>query len=115
MIDTLNSKCKTDDLALKLLNSKNSLKRAVTDRCLQQDNNKLKNSQENLFRSLSVYYAHSVMGKRKYNNVRKAKVVKSRVNFVPYKTLSEHIAKVDIGKVYEINPTSLLSMGMKHR
>ena len=26
------------------------------------------NSEENLMRSLNVYYAHSVMGKRKYNN-----------------------------------------------
>jgi len=102
MIDTLNSKCKADVLAVKLLNSKTSLKRAITNRCLQQDNNQFKNSKENLFRSLSVYYAHSVM--RKYNNVRKANAMKGRANFVPYKTLSEFV-KVDIGKVYDIDPT----------
>ena len=76
MIDTLNSKCKADVLAVKLLNSKTSLKRAITNRCLQQDNNQFKNSKENLFRSLSIYYAHSVMGKRKYNNVRKSNAIK---------------------------------------
>ena len=104
MIDTLTSKCKSENLATKLLNSKTSLKKSLETRCQAKNKSQYFKSNENLLRSLNVYYAHSVMGKRKYVSIRKANEVKGQPNFVNYKTLAAHISKIDIGNVYSIHP-----------
>ena len=104
MVDTLNAKCKADDLSLKLLSSKPSLKRSLTTRCLKQHNSQYYHSQENLLRSMSIYYAHNVMGKWKFNHVRTANGTKNVPNLVPYSKLTEYKAKVNIGNVRNIDP-----------
>ena len=59
-------------------------------------------SNENKFRSLSTYYAHDVLGKRKYLAIRKANRKSifraERVpNYIPYSDLSTYINSIDIG------------------
>jgi len=104
MIDTLISKCKSEKLAIKLLNSKRYLKHSLERQCQRQYKNKHESSKENLLCSLNVYYAHSVMGKRKYINIRKANTVKEQPNYVAYPKLANHMTKIDIGNVYNIDP-----------
>lgn len=105
MVDTLTAKFKADKLSLKLLNSKTALKHSLTERTLKQHTKQFINSEENMVRSLSVYYAHNVMGKRKYNNVRSANRSRNVSNFVSYKNLAKRISNIDIGNVQDIEPT----------
>ena len=103
MLDTLAAKCKTDKLACKVLNVRSSLKSAISKRCIDQFKSNYLKSNENLLRSLNVYYSHDVMGKRKYVNVRKANRTPSIPNFVTYKLLSEHMRNIDIGTLRPIS------------
>ena len=44
------------------------------------------------------------MGKRKYNNLRKANRVDKLPNFVSFKRLSDHMRNIYIGSVLDIHP-----------
>ena len=66
------------------------------------------NSAENTLRSLNAYYSHNVMGKRKYNNIRKANKASSYQgakvpNYIPYRNLFDEINSVDIGAINDVN------------
>ena len=65
-------------------------------------NNDYFNSEENKLRSLRTYYAHDVLGKRKYLAMRKANrksVFRAEriPNYVSYSTLANFISTIDIG------------------
>ena len=109
MLETLTSKCSAKLLSTKILNSKTSMVGLIKKTTLKSWAKEYFKSQENLLRSVNVYYSHHVMGKRKYINVRKANksaVYKSTKvpNFVPYSVLSNHINSTDIGTVSNISP-----------
>lgn len=66
-------------------------------------------SSKNIIRSLSVYYAHDVLGKRKYLSMRKANRKSSFENitvpnFVSYPELAKYINDIDIGCVKPLYP-----------
>ena len=63
-------------------------------------------SEDNLHRSLSIYYSEDVMGKRKYISVRQSNKSNSVVNFVPYRKLAEYSRSLDIGRCHNINQFS---------
>ena len=91
MIDTLTSKCHSQELS-----KVNSIKDSVHQEWLVD----YVNSNDNLLRSLNMYYSHDVMGKRKYLNIRKANrssaVNKKVPNFVSYPVLSRCINDINI-------------------
>ena len=72
MVDTINSRLRTKQVSNVILNSKsklpNSLKSEVGMNFLKSFNK----SEENKLKSLNTYYSHSVLGKQKYLNLRKA-------------------------------------------
>ena len=66
-------------------------------------------SEENMKRSLSIFYSNHVMGKAKYIDVRKANSNSDSKmlppNLIPYKQLASHINSIDIGSIYEFHPS----------
>jgi hypothetical protein len=82
-------------------------------------------SEDNMIRSISVYYTGGVMGKHKYRSVYKhsayeyhgGKATRITVNncpvprLVPYHKLMPFIKNIDIGKLYSVRET--LCVGMK--
>ena len=111
MLDTLTSKFKSKELSTKILSSKKSLVTEIKNVTVMNWGKDYSNSEENTLRSLNVYYSHNVMGKRKYNNVRKANKVSSYQNvkvpnYIPYTKLSETINSVDIGAITDVNELS---------
>ena len=110
MLDTLSSHFNSNNLAKKILTSKQSLVKEINRNVLTKWKNEFFQSKENRLRSLNVYYSHHVMGKRKYINLRIANrnTVSEGVklaNYVNYKELSEIIRSVDIGNVQNVRPT----------
>ena len=104
LIDTINSKFKSDQISNKILTSKSSVSNAISKKCESQCHNDYYKSEENLLRSLNVYYSYNVMGKRKFMNIRKSNKSPDTPNYVSYKNLSKRIRDIDIGIVYNINP-----------
>ena len=99
----------TLDLNLKaILASKKSLVTEIKSATVKSWSKDYSNSTENTLRSLNVYYSHNVMGKRKYNNIRKANNASSYLgvkvpNYIPYRNLSDEINSVDIEAVNDVN------------
>ena len=104
MIDTLTARCTGKYLVYKLLQAKPSFVKELTESCIQKHNSDFYKSEQNILRSLNVYYSSNVMGKRKYLNVRKANKARDIINFVTYKKLAEYINSIDIGVVKDISP-----------
>ena len=104
MLDTLAAKCKADQLSVKILNSKASVRSAIEKQCSKKYRYDYYKSTENILRSLNVYYSHHVMGKRKYINVRKANKAPGIPNFVSYKLLADKINQINIGTLKNIDP-----------
>ena len=103
MIDTLTSKVKSGTLAKSILSSKQSLINEIEKRVLSEWKNKYYKSEENILRSLNVYYSHNVMGKAKYRAIRKANKNDIKIpNYVPYSTLAGYINELDIGTLYDV-------------
>ena len=103
MIDTLTARCTGKYLAYKLLQAKPSFVKELTESCIRKHSDFYK-SEQNILRSLNVYYSSNVMGKRKYLNVRKANKARNIINFVTYKKLAEYINSIDIGVVKDVSP-----------
>ena len=82
--------------------SKPSLVSELQQQALGDWKKKYYTSNENLLKSLNVYYSHSVMGKAKYKGVRKCNRSKDVPNFVPYEKLSKYIRDIDIGLVEDV-------------
>jgi len=104
IIDTMTSKFKSKDICDKLLriDTKHSLVNKLKNDSLTAWSKGFSLSNENLLRSLNVYYSHNVMGKNKYINIRKANGNASFQgnqipNYVPYSVLSNKINQIDIG------------------
>ena len=108
MLDTMASNFKAKELSSKILASKKSLVTEIKSVAVKSWSKDDSNSTENTLRSLNVYYGHYVMGKRKYNNIRKANNASSYLgvkvpNYIPYRNLSDEINSVDIGAVNDVN------------
>ena len=91
-----------------LLNSKLSCK--ISNVVAKQWAAKYEQSDENILRSINVFYSNNVLGKAKYIDMRKANRIAplSKVkppNFIPYGKLAACINKIDIGELEEFSPT----------
>ena len=103
MLDTLTSKCKSKQLADVILKSKSSLSSELKKNVISEWSKGYIKSEENILRSLNIYYCHNVMGKAKYLNIRKANQHNLNIpNYVPYTTLAERINSIDIGTVKDV-------------
>ena len=106
MLDTLATKCQAASLAPKILNLRPALKKSLQKSLIRDWSKDFFLSQQNILRSLNVYYAHDVMGKNKYRNVRRAN--RSRFtnfnvpNYISYPKLSTYIHSIDIGKLEDV-------------
>ena len=104
MLMALSRSTKSAKLANKMINCKESVKKELSQNLIKEHNVKFYKSHQNLLRSLNVYYAQEVMGKRKYSSVRKANKVPEVPNLLPFEQLSRHINSIDIGQVNDICP-----------
>jgi len=102
MLDTLTSKIKSKNLARSILKCKPSLVKEIEKEILLKWKNEYNKSNENMLRSLNIYYSHNVMGKAKYRAIRKANKNSQMPNFVPYAELATFINKIDIGTIYDV-------------
>ena len=108
MVDTLTAKYPLSVVSNYVTNSKPALKRSLEQKFQKDFKKSYYTSEDNKLRSLNVYYGHSVLGKRKYLNLRKANRNKNVSNFIPYKDLSKMIRDVNIGTVH----STALSCGL---
>ena len=69
MLDTVASKFKSSEVSSAILSSKKSVVNSLKDTQLGNWAKSYKNSNQNVLRSMNVFYSHDVMGKRKYINV----------------------------------------------
>ena len=106
---TMTTKFSSDSVAKKIMVAKPAVVKKITNICKSKIFYNYYTSQDNILRSLSIYYSHSVMGKRKYLNVRKANkksvtIDKERPlpNYVSYKALAKAIQEIDIGTLKNV-------------
>ena len=98
----------TEDVAKKIISQGTALSNNIKKKVIIKWNGDFNNSNENELRSINAYYAHNVLGKRKYLSLRKAnkqaKFDNTRItNFVSCKTLANRINDVDIGELNDIS------------
>lgn len=114
MLETLDKKCKEDDI-VDAVKKCTKLKGKVFPRVYKEDLEKFESSNDNMLRSIAVYYSKGVMGKVKYRSVYKAcsykqvpvkkRAVRIKVancptpRLVPYHRLMSYIKSIDIGKL----------------
>ena len=109
LYETITRKFPSKKVVNQILNSKAKVQKAVKQTVLKDWCNSFKKSDENVLRSLNVYYSHDVMGKSKYINVRKANRNSSKdsniaiPNYIPYKHLSSVINNIDIGTLHDLS------------
>ena len=102
MLDTLVVKTPVIELTNEII-GKPILKKHLTVKLVTSNNRSYYSSMENKTRSLSVYYSHHVMGKRKYISIRRANRNSDGSNFIQYKDLAEFIRRIDIGTINDVN------------
>ena len=115
LFDTLCAKENSDNLIKRILSGKPKLVDSLKEEIIKCWSAAYSKSEENIKRSMHVYYAHAPTGKRKYLAMRQAmrdKYQKVNVpNLIAYETLAHHINKVDIGTVHNINPKFTTDVG----
>lgn len=98
--------CKT--VANLILNGKPKLTTLIRNNATKDWSKSYSNSQDNVLRSLNVFYSHNVMGTAKYISVRKANRNASHENtllpnYISYKHLSTMINSIDIGTLNDLS------------
>ncbi|XP_046857569.1 uncharacterized protein LOC124450957 isoform X2 [Xenia sp. Carnegie-2017] len=117
MLETLENKCKVGDI-VKGLEKCSKFTSKVFPKIYKEDLKKFERSEENMLRSIAVYYSKGVMGKEKYGRVYKASSYEQicgskrakRVSvakcptpwLVPYDRLMQYIKSIDIGKLFSV-------------
>ena len=71
MFDSMACTLKSDEPAVKALNLKPSTTNSIKKKCADKYKVDYFRSQENLLRSVNVFYSHNVIGKRKYMNIKR--------------------------------------------
>ena len=105
MLNTLSLKCPAGLLAPKILGMKTAVTKVITETVLTTHSKEFFISEDNLLRSLNIYYCSNVLGKNKYISVRKANEKKNIPNVVPYLKLAKKIREVKIGELIPIEGT----------
>lgn len=119
LCDTAITKCSEKVLVNVFSKNAKTVKRVIP-KILQKGINDYEKSNDNMTRSIAVYYSGGIMGKRKYRNVyrassykksNEAKSLRIKVNncpiprLLPYNKLAHYIKSIDIGKLYSIRET----------
>ena len=94
MFDSLTGIFKSGEFAVKALNLKDSIKNSIKKKCADKHKVDYFRSQENLLRSVNVYYSHNVTGKRKYMNIKRASKTSVIPCLAPYKDVATKIRSV---------------------
>ena len=118
MIETLNKKCKMDDIVDGVKRSK-KLKEQVLPKVYKEDLTRYESSSDNMLRSIAVYYSKGVMGKVKYRRVYKASSYRQEAGkkrashikvancpspqLVPYHRLMAYMKSIDIGQLHSVH------------
>ena len=110
----------SDNLITDMLCKKSKLAAKVAAKVYKKDLACYENCNENMYRSVAVYYGGNVMGKRKYrklyrdsafkSNNKKLQTTLSIANcpvprFVPYNKLMPFIKSINIGTLYNVQDT----------
>ena len=111
MFDSLTGILKPDEFAVKALNLKASITNSIKKKCADKCKVHYFRSQENLLRSVNVYYSHNVIGKKKYINIKRASKAPGIPGLSPYKDVTTKILSVDIGTLFSINPEFTQGLG----
>ena len=116
LLDTVNAKCNKTTL-VEVLSTSDKFKRSVLPQLYKVSLKDFEGSEENMLRSVSVYYDRGIMGKRKYRQVyrnvsfqklKKEKKYGKRIAIdncpipllVPYNKLMPFVKSIYIGTVY---------------
>ncbi len=117
MMETLEIRSKVKDLVEAAAKSK-KMKKKVIPKLYKEDLVEYERSEDNMFRSIAMYYSNGIMGRDKYRSVYKASSFKqvskrkhaARINvancpipkLVPYHRLMSFIKSIDIGKLHSV-------------
>ena len=104
VLNTLSYKFNAAVLAPKFLDLKEPIKQVLKNKMFRDHNMTCYLSVDNIHRSLNIYYAAGVLGKKKYIEIRRANRKKKfhSVNMVPWSLLSQFINSIDIGELIPI-------------
>ncbi|XP_028417490.1 uncharacterized protein LOC114541889 [Dendronephthya gigantea] len=117
MLETLDRKCKEEDI-VEGMEKCSKIKNKVLPKIYKEDLKKYERSNDNMLRSIAVYYSKGIMGKDKYRRVYKANSYKQVVGskraarikvancptprLVPYDRLMRYIKSIDIGELFSV-------------
>lgn len=101
VLDSLTSKISSKDVSRAILSSKQSVSNEVEKNVLSSWKREYYQGNENLLKSMNVYYGQDIMDKAKYRATRKANKSYSVLNFAPYSTLSKYIREIDICNIQD--------------
>ena len=117
LCDTAVKKC-TENVLVKVLSTNDKIVTKVIPKIFKKGVNDYEKSNDNMIRSMAVYYSGGVMGKRKYRKVyrdssyrkhtKKTKSDRIKVNncplprLLPYNKLVDSIKLINIGKLYSV-------------
>lgn len=122
LLDAVNARCSTATL-VEVLSTSNKFTKSVLPQFYKASLKTFEGSEENMLRSVAVYYGGGIMGKRKYRKVYRAvsyqKADKSKKKngkriavgncpiplLVPYNKLMPFIKNINIGTIYSVSDT----------
>lgn len=85
------------------MTAKKTIAQKVVARAVAMKRRAYYRAEENVLRSMNVFYSYDVMSKRKYLHLVKANKSKDAANFVTYARLSKAINAIDIGSLTDID------------
>ena len=88
---------------MKALNLKATITNSIKKECVDKYKVDYFRSQENLLRSVNVYYSHNVIGKQKYMNIKRASKVPEILGLAPYKNVAIKVQSFDTGTSFSLN------------
>ena len=117
MVETLEKKCKEKDV-LAAMGKCRKIRNKVLPKIYKEDLVQFENSNENMLRSIAVYYSSGIMGRDKYRSVYKASLYRqvskkkravrikvancSTPKLVPYHRLMSYIKFIEVGKLRNV-------------
>ena len=120
MCDTAINKC-AENVLVEVLSNNSKIAKKVIPKISSKGVNDYEKCNENIIRSIAIYYSGGIMGKRKYRNVyrdnsykkspNQTKSIRIKVNncptprLLPYNKLVGCIKSIDIGKLYSVRET----------
>ena len=102
LLQTVFARINSEKLAKKLLNTKPAVTKVLKSLILKEHCQNYYNSEQNVLRSLNIYYCSNILGKNKYSSLRRANKQEHVPNLIPYKDIARRISQVPIGNLHPI-------------